>query len=377
MGTRVWGVVVRINKILMGIALLGIIAGGHAEAGEDPSPAQRAPADWLGVAAGPAAAAETVLAADMASLFGAGAPLRVLPVLGDAGESNLQLLLDEPHVDIAFVSIDALAEAEASRKDLPEHLELVARLYPQEVHVLARADIRTISDLAGKKVSFGPAGGSSSVTGSALFKALGVEVEPQSLDQSLAIARLKQGSISAAVIVSGKPSPLIASIPTDFGLHLLPVAFGASLQDAYLPTRLDAADYPNLIEASGEVPTVAAGMVLLAAKGKNDPGSQIRVARFVDTLFARFAELQASDHHPKWREVNLAATLPGLARTPAAQSWLARRSALAARPIAEKSDSRVPPAVMGEPATSEDRKEALFKQFIEWQRSSAGQDLNP
>jgi TRAP transporter TAXI family solute receptor len=366
---------VRIKKIVMGVALLGIVAAGSADAGEVTGTSQQASADWLGIAAGPAATAEPVFTADMASLFGADAPLRVLPMLGDAGESNIALLLAEPHVDIAFVSTDALTVAEAARKDLPEHVELVARLYPQEVHVLARADIRTISDLAGKKVSFGPAGSSSSVTGSALFKAIGVEVEPQSLDAGLAIERLKQEVISAAVIVSGKPSPLIAGIPADLGLHLLPVTFGASLQEAYLPTRFEAGDYPNLIEGSEEVPTVASGMALLAAKGKNDPSAQIRIARFVDTLFPRFAELQASDRHPKWREVNLAATLPGLSRTPEAQFWLAHRPTAAARPIAETSGSM--PAAAATRSTSGDQKEILFKQFIAWQRDAAKQGLSP
>jgi uncharacterized protein len=367
----------RLKTVVIGVALLGIVACESANAGEVSGASSQGSADWLGLAAGPAAAAETVLASDMASLFGAGAPLRVLPMLGDAGEGNVELLLDEPHVDIAFVSTDALAAAEAARKDLQDHLELVARLYPQEVHVLARADIRTMSDLAGKKVSLGPAGSGSFVTGSALFKALGIDVDPQSLDAGLAVERLKQGSISAAVIVSGKPSPLVAGIPPDSGLHLLPIDFGEVLQAAYLPTRLDAADYPNLIDGNGDVPTVATGMLLLAAKGKNDPGSQIRIARFVDTLFPRFAELQASDRHPKWREVNLAATVPGLSRTPEAQSWLTHRPAMAARPIAEKSGTVTDATVTDAVGAREEGKEALFRQFIEWQRDSAKHGLNP
>ena len=236
----------RIKHIVFGVALLGVVASGSAYAGGDAP--QEGSAEWLGLAAGAPAAAETVLAGDLAGLFVTAEPLRVLPLLGDAGAGNIALLLDEPHVDIAFVSTDALVQAEAARKDLAQHLELVARLYPQEVHVLARADIRSLADLAGKKVNCGPYGSGSSVTASALFKALGLEVEPQSLEAGIAIERLKQGAISAVVIVGGKPSPLIAGIPPDLGLHLLPVTFGASLEAAYLPTRLLAADYPNLIE---------------------------------------------------------------------------------------------------------------------------------
>ena len=135
-------------------------------------------------------------------------------MLGDAGEGNIALLLDEPHVDIAFVSTDALAAGRSRTQGPCRSISSWWRGFIRKRStLLARADIRTVSDLAGKKVNFGPAGSGSSVTASALFKALGIEVEPQSLDASLAIERLKQGAISAAVIVSGKPSPLIAGIP--------------------------------------------------------------------------------------------------------------------------------------------------------------------
>ena len=52
--------------------------------------------------------------ADLASLFPQNASLRVAPMLGDDGVGNLALLLEDPHVDIAFVSTDALAVARAN-----------------------------------------------------------------------------------------------------------------------------------------------------------------------------------------------------------------------------------------------------------------------
>ena len=181
-----------------------------------------------------------------------------------------------------------------------------------------------------------------------------------------AIEQLKQGAISAAVIVGGKPSPLVSGIPANLGIHLVPIPFGAPLEAAYLPTRLAAEDYPNLIQAGEELPTVATGLVLLAARSKSDPGSSERVARFVDTVFPRFAELQGPDRHPKWREVNLAASLPGFKRTHAAEAWLAQRPAEAAKPIVANAVRLKPRRCRT--ALSADQKEALFKHFIEWQR---------
>jgi TRAP transporter TAXI family solute receptor len=345
--------------------LIGLLAGESAQATE---PAQaKAASTWLGAISGAAAASETVYAADMASLFSQSADLRVRPMLGDAGAANLASLLNDPHVDIAFVGTDALAEAEAKEKGLAEKLELVARLSPQEVHVLARADIGALSDLTGREVNFGPLGSASAVTAAALFKALGLKVEVLQLDASAAIERLKQGAISAVVIVGGKPSPLVSAIPANAGIRLLPIPFGIPLEAAYLPTELAPGDYPNLIQSGAGVATVATGMALLAAKAKNDPGSEQRVARFVATLFPRFAELQAEGRHPKWREVNLAASLPGFTRNRAAEAWLAGRAEAPVKPVAASAGAGQAPA-LADSLMSSQEKEALFKRFIEWQR---------
>jgi uncharacterized protein len=355
-------VVLRRVLSVLCLVLIGLVAGGRTSAAAQ----ERTAEAWLGLIAGPAASSETVLAADMASLFQQNAAFRVLPMLGDTGTGNLALLLEDPHVDMAFVSTEALAADAASDTSLAEKLELVARLAPQEVHVLARADIGGLSGLAGKKVSIGPAGSASAVTGTSLLKALGLKVEALNLDANSAIERLKQGTISAAIIVSCKPAPLVSAIPPNAGIHLLPIPFGAPLEVAYLPTRLDPADYPNLVQTGGEVATIATGMVLLAARSKDDPGSAERIARFVDTVFPRFAELQAQGRHPKWREVNLAASLPGFKRTRAAEAWLVGHPDEPARPIAASAGQA--PAMPENLLMSEDQKEALFKRFIDWQR---------
>lgn len=304
----------------------------------------------------------------MASLFSPDARVGVLPMLGDTGKGNIELLLDSPRIDMAFVSTDALAEAKAGDGTLAARLQFVTRLFPQEVHILARSEIGGFADLAGKKVNLGPAGSNSAVTGATLFKALGIDVEALDLDIAAGIERVKQGSISAAVIVSGKPAPLIGGISKRHRLRLLPVPFGPPLEAAYLPTRFAHADYPNLVPAGAEISTVATGTVLLTAKANDDPGAGERIAQVVDTVFARFAELQEPGRHPKWREVNLAANLTGFERSPAAAAWLARHPPNE-QPVAANASMAAGPAMPDPFAMSNEQKEVLFKQFIEWQRA--------
>jgi uncharacterized protein len=353
-----------LRRVLFGFCLVltGLLAVQGAQA-EDKS--ARA---WLGLMAGSAAASETVLAADLASLFPQGSATRILPMLGDAGAGNLAALLDNPSVDLALVSTDALSEAADKDKAVADKIELVARLSPQEIHLLARPGIGAVAELSGRPVNFGPAGSASAVAATALFKALGLKVDALDLDTAAAIERLKRGTIAACVIVGPKPSPEIGAIPVNAGIRLLPIAFGATLEPGYLPTRLDAADYPNLIRAGDEVATVATGMALLAAS-RRDPASRDRIDRFAAALFQRFAELQAQGHHPKWRDVNLAANLPGFKRTRAAESWLSAGGEARPKAMAASAGLAQLPVLPDNFLTSQEQQEALFRRFIEWRRT--------
>jgi hypothetical protein len=63
------------------------------------------------------------------------------------------------------------------------------------------------------------------------------------------------------------------------------------------------------------------------------------VARFIDRLFGRIERLQEPGFHPKWKDVNINAAVPGLERSAAAQEWLDR-----ARATGSKAAARQPPA---------------------------------
>jgi hypothetical protein len=97
-----------------------------------------------------------------------------------------------------------------------------------------------------------------------------------------------------------------------------------------------------------------------------------RVTRFVDYLFQRFEKLQTEPgYHPKWKDVNLAASVPGWQRFKPLQDRLdkiaSQPRAAAARTVeidaslARKQAEREAP---GDPA----EQERLFKQFLEWAR---------
>ena len=101
--------------------------------------------------------------------------------------------------------------------------------------------------------------------------------------------------------------------------------YDSKFEDYYLPAALDAADYPNLIKPGERVTTIAVPTALVAFNFPAKSNRFERVARFVDHLFSRIGKLQEPGFDPKWKSINLAATVPGLARFSAAQEWLQRQ----------------------------------------------------
>jgi hypothetical protein len=122
---------------------------------------------------------------------------------------------------------------------------------------------------------------------------------------------------------------------------------------AYVPSRITAADYPRLVAAEQSTDTIAVDTVMVATEVRNLSDRYRNIAEFVDALFTNFPGLLAPGHHPKWREVNLAAALPGWTRHPAARQWLNRNA-----PVASD--------------TSPESVQALFSRFIEERRQSSG-----
>src|SRR5207245_11537236 len=112
-----------------------------------------------------------------------------------------------------------------------------------EIHAVARTDTQTMEDLRGKKVSFGPAGSASSLTGTIVFQRLGVQVEQVLYDNPTALQKLKSGELAALVRVIGRPIDFFAKIPANSGLHFVPIPFSKTFADYYTVGELTGKEY--------------------------------------------------------------------------------------------------------------------------------------
>ena len=243
----------------------------------------------------------------------------------------------------------------------------VTKMYDQEVHILAGREINSIADLASKKVNFGVRDSGSNLTANVIFRALGITVEPTSFSQPIALEKLRQGEISALVYVAGKPARLFQNIRPDENLHFLPIAATDHLRESYTPASLTAEDYPDLTDADGAISTVAVGNVLAVYNWPAGTERYRKVTRFVRAFFERLHDLQAPPHHPKWRDIDVAASVPGWTRFAAAKQWITK----AELGIHDSSrDARLLEGVTQREAAAlkPQERNALFAEFVDYQK---------
>ena len=313
-------------------------------------------------------------AADLTILDGE--TLRILPTLGRGSLKNLSDILYLKGIDIGFVQADALTYAKQHNMfpGLTQNIAYIAKLYDEEVHVLARKDINRIEDLSGQRVNVDVSGSGSAMTADILLAALGIQARVEHAKQVDGLQALKQGDIAAIIHVGGAPIPLLADVSADSGIHFLQVATNQELAQTYLPAAFTHDTYPSLVPAGTSVPTIAVGDVMAVFAWQ--PGSERynRVSRFVDAFFSRFDEFQKPPRHPKWREVNLTAEVPGWTRFQPARDWLMRKLTAGAAGSVTQAQfdaflSQTQPA--GSARLTEAAKEALFQQFLAWNKLHA------
>jgi TRAP transporter TAXI family solute receptor len=280
----------------------------------------------VGVAGGQLSGTYMTLADELAEVLDDGDNLRVIPIVTYGAASNLDDLLYLRGVDVAMVQSDVFEYFRTQRKtfNLERRIHYISRLPVSEMHVLAGADIKTIEDLRGKKVSFGPAGSASSLTGTIVFQRLGVKVDHVLLDNATALQKLKSGELAALVRVIGKPVGFFAQIPANSGLHLVPIPFSKTFADMYTLGEFTREEYPTLIPQGERIDTIAVPAVLAVFNWPKNTDRYWRVRRFTEALFTKWDKFLEPQRHPKWRDVNLAATVPGWTRWSVAEEMLSR-----------------------------------------------------
>jgi TRAP-type uncharacterized transport system substrate-binding protein len=260
--------------------------------------------------------------------------IRVLPVLGNGGLQNLNDVLFLKNIDMGVVDEDNLRLLKkrdpALYANIEQRVQYITKLYNSEFQVLVRSDIKSYDDLRGKKVNFNLKDSQTEVTADTIFNTLGIPVQRSNYDNDEALQRLKTGELSAMIILTGAPQVTFSKVKKEDGLHFLPLDQQSlpkhdlrEIQTNFLPAELTHELYPNLVPEGTTVPTIANRALLVAYTWPESSPRYKRIAKFVDAFFSKINQFDSPSRHPKWREVNLSAEMPGWTRFKPAADWLA------------------------------------------------------
>jgi TRAP-type uncharacterized transport system substrate-binding protein len=324
-------------------------------------------ANTLTIITAPAGGATAIFGSDMARVLDDG-ELRVLPVLGKGPVRNVVDILHLKAIDMGMVAGDVPEFYKLQYKipDIGSRLRQIAKLYNNELHVIAPTSIKSIFDLDGKRIVAQTDVGYYSAK--VIFSRLNIHVTYDYwTDDSRAIQKIIDGEADAYIGSTGKVFSLVRAIKNENRrLHLVPIPYDRRLQDLYLPTTLSGSEYPNLLAPDEKIETVASSVLLVTFNWPENSERYRRTAKFVDAFFSKIDEFLKPPRHPKWAESSINVKIPGWERFKAADDWIAQHvggesatkesSELFKRFLTQNHIDNVAP----------EDSAALFRQFLEW-----------
>ena len=271
----------------------------------------------VGLAAGRIEGAPLQFAGELARVLDDGDDMRVLPIVTRGIFDNVFDLLYLRGVDAAIVYGDVLEHFKKNPEisGISRRINYLASLFPSELHIFVRPEITSLKDLEGKAVNFNTEGTAAAYSGPIIFERLGVKIDAKFDPHSVAMQEMKKSDKYAATVwISSKPLAPFLKGKWPEGFKFISVPYTDNLE-YYLPAYLEHEDYLALIGKGQRIATIAVPAVLAVYDWPTDTERYRRMVRFVDYLFERLPKLQQEPgYHKNWKDVDLAAAVPGWQR---------------------------------------------------------------
>jgi uncharacterized protein len=240
-----------------------------------------------------------------------GIPIEIIQTNGSFDNINL---LGSGKADLAILQLDLLKfafevmKAEAGVNVLVE-TKAILNLYPEEIHVIAKSDgIRSLDQLAGKKVAVGPERSGSALTADVLLTAHNLRAEIFFDTPKEALRKLERGELDALIFVGGAPVPAFEKLDGSFHFVRLPAS--GVLEQIYQKTKIDRTVYPW----AGEVETLAVPSVIMTRDRKDNEYAAV-IQKLLLAILSNKEKLLAGGH-PKWKNAQFRLMLPEVAYRP-------------------------------------------------------------
>lgn len=213
-----------------------------------------------------------------------------------------------------------------------EDLRLIATLYPETIHLVARADagIKSVADLKGKRVSMDEPGSGTIVDARLVLSAYGItekDIQPEYLKPGPAGERLQDGAMDAYFFVGGYPTGAIVELAATNNITLVPITGPEadkllSEQKFFSTDTVPANTYKNI----GETKTISvAAQWVTSAKQTDD-----LVYNIVKALYGEANQKSLQAGHAKGKLITLenATTSAGIPFHPGAERFYKEAGAL-------------------------------------------------
>jgi TRAP transporter TAXI family solute receptor len=247
--------------------------------------------------------------------------VRITPLITAGSVENLKLLRSgEVLFALTQGDVAALAFAGAEpfgKEGAASDLRALGSLYVEPLHVIVLngSPVRSMADLAGRRINVGPVGSGSRVTALRVLEAHGISRgqirELGDLTLAPALAALRAGLTDAVIEVIGLPSDEIRSAFATLSLRLVPLdsaVIDRLTQDnrAYIATLVPPGAYPKL-ETSISTIGVAA---ILATTADLTAAEAATATRFVYTVTDLVRRGSAQGAQVSWRKARTGMSIP-------------------------------------------------------------------
>jgi len=279
--------------------------------------------DTLGIVTGPETGTYYAVGRDLAQV-GNKAGVTVDVKSSEGSIDNIKRINSTENASLGIVQSDVLGFLSRSKNPdsvkMASNLRMIFPLYNEEVHILARKNIKSFSDLQGKKVAVGEEGSGNMLTAVNLFSMMNVAPgETVKIAPAQGVVAVLKGDLDAVVFVAGKPVRLFKNLE-DLNLpenqkyaamlsevHFLPLDSPKMLEE-YKPAQITHADYNFVTDT---VSTIAVQAVFVSYDFTQGPKPRCeKLAALAKEVRKELPALK-DKAHPKWKEVDLDAD-PGI-----------------------------------------------------------------
>ncbi len=244
------------------------------------------------------------------------AGITVNVVSTDGSKANI-LGINEGNYQLATVQSDVMAYAWAGSRSFEkegkiESFRVIGGLYAEAVQLVTMdANIKSVQDLKGKKVSIGAAGSGVYFNAIDVLEAAGLteaDIIPQFQSFGDSADALKDGKIDAVFIVAGAPTPAIQELATSTNAYLVPIdgAVSQKLMETspyYTEYKIPANTYKGQTEDVTTV-TVKATLIVSASASEDD------VYKITKAIFDNISDITTA--HAKGAELSLENATQGM-----------------------------------------------------------------